>query len=194
MAAAGQVKTGFSKPYVAKYSNSGTTVTYSSGQVLARGVSVSVSPETSDDNNFYADNTIAETEAGVFTGGEVSLTVDGLLPAAEKLIMGLPEAGQDGFVPYGDDQVIPFCGVGFIVRNQSDGAVSYQAVVFPKVVFQIPGLDANTQEDTIDWQTQELTATILRADDAKRNWKYVGASKDTEALAEADLKTFFSIQ
>lgn len=191
--AAGQVKTGFSKPYVAKYANSGTAVTYGQGQILARGVSVSVSPETSDDNNFYADNTIAETEAGVFTGGEVTLTVDGLLPAAEKLIMGLPEAGSDGFVPYGDDQVIPYCGVGFIVRNQSGGVVSYQAVVFPKVVFQIPSLDAATQEDTIDWQTQELTATILRADDAKRNWKYVGGSQTTEAAAENDLKGFFGI-
>ena len=40
MAANGRVITGFSQPYVALYSESGGTVTYASGQILARGVSV----------------------------------------------------------------------------------------------------------------------------------------------------------
>ena len=87
MAAAGRVCTGFSKPYVALYTASGGAVTYSSGQLLARGVSVSASADQADDNNFYADNVIAETESGVFTSGELTLTVDGLLQAAEKLII-----------------------------------------------------------------------------------------------------------
>lgn len=52
----GRVLTGFSKPYVAEYSASGNTVTYKSGMILARGVSVSLSVEASDDNIFYADN------------------------------------------------------------------------------------------------------------------------------------------
>lgn len=193
MAAAGQVTTGFSLPYVAVYSTSGTTITYTSGQKLARGVSVSVSPETADDNNFYADNIVAEREAGVFTGGEVSLTVDGLFPAAERLVFGLPAAGSDGFTAYGDDMVVPYCGIGFVVRRQSEGAVGYQAVILPKTMFSLPGTEAATQEENIDWQTQELTARIFRADDDNRNWKYVGSVVTTEALAEASIKTFFSI-
>lgn len=193
MAAAGQVTTGFSLPYVALYGNSGTTLTYTSGQKLARGVSVSVAPETSDDNNFYADNIIAETEAGKFTGGEVTLTVDGLFPAAEKLILGLPNAGDNGLTSYGDSQVIPNVGIGFVVRRQSEGVVGYQAVILPKAIFSLPNTDANTQEETIDWQTQELTAKILRSDDANRSWKFVGTVATTEASAEATIKTFFSI-
>ena len=193
MAAAGQVTTGFSLPYVALYGNSGTTLTYTSGQKLARGVSVSVAPETSDDNNFYADNIIAETEAGKFTGGEITLTVDGLFPTAEKLILGLPTAGADGFTSYGDSQVIPKVGIGFVVRRQSDGVVGYQAVILPKAVFSLPSTDANTQEEQIDWQTQELTAKILRSDDANRSWKFVGSVVTSEATAEASIKTFFSI-
>lgn len=193
MAAAGQVTTGFSLPYVALYGNSGTTLTYTSGQKLARGVSVSVAPETSDDNNFYADNIIAETEAGKFTGGEVTLTVDGLFPTAEKLIFGLPTAGADGFTSYGDSQVIPKVGIGFVVRKQSEGVVGYQAVILPKAVFSLPSTDANTQEEQIDWQTQELTAKILRSDDANRSWKFVGSVVTSEATAEASIKTFFSI-
>lgn len=193
MAAAGQVTTGFSLPYVALYGNSGTTLTYTSGQKLARGVSVSVAPETSDDNNFYADNIIAETEAGKFTGGEITLTVDGLFPTAEKLIFGLPTAGSDGFTSYGDSQVIPKVGIGFVVRKQSEGVVGYQAVILPKAVFSLPSTDANTQEEQIDWQTQELTAKILRSDDANRSWKFVGSVVTSEATAEASIKTFFSI-
>lgn len=193
MAAAGQVTTGFSLPYVAVYSTSGTTITYTSGQKLARGVSVSVSPETADDNNFYADNIVAEREAGVFTGGEVTLTVDGLLPTAEKLIFGLPVAGENGLTAYGDDMVVPYCGIGFVRRVQSDGVVGYQAVILPKAMFSLLGTDANTQEENIDWQTQELTARIFRADDAKRNWKHVGTVATTEAAAEATIKTFFGI-
>ncbi len=96
MSAAGKVCPGFSKPYVALYSASGTTLTYTSGQKLARGVDVSIEPESSDDNKFYADNVEAETDAGTFSGGTLSLTVDGLLQAAESLIMGLPAADSDG--------------------------------------------------------------------------------------------------
>ena len=80
----GRIITGFSKPYVAKYTvgTDGTTVTYSDGQILARGVEVQIEPEATEDNNFYADNVIAENEAGIFTGGTMTLTVDGLKDAA----------------------------------------------------------------------------------------------------------------
>lgn len=195
--AAGKVCTGFSKPYVAKYTLNGTTIVYSSGQLLARGVNVSVDPESTDDNNFYADNIIAETEAGIFTGGTLTLTVDGLKEAAEKLIMGLPAATTtivtSGLVGYGDNQSIPDVGLGFVVRYQSGGEVTYTPVIFPRVVFSEIGLDAATQEESIDWQTQELTAAIRRAEDANRNWKHVGADLASEALAEAAIKTFLSI-
>lgn len=192
MAAAGKVCTGFSKPYVALYSASENTITYTSGQLLARGVSVSASADSADDNNFYADNIVAETESGVFTSGELTLTVDGLLGTAERLIMGLP-ASTAGFMNYDDDQSVPDVGIGFIARYMSDGTTYYTAYIFPRCTFQFPGIDAATQEDTIDWQTRDLTATIKRAEDAKRTWKKVGDDQTSEAAAEAQIKTFFSI-
>lgn len=181
----GRVITGFSNPYVALYSASGTTVTYSSGMALARGVEVSMDVESSSDNIFYANNQEAETAAGRFNGGTVTLTVDGLKTAAEKLILGLPEADADGFTPFGSDQVIPNVGLGFVIRYMEDGVTSYVPVVMPKVVFDNPGIDAATQEAEIDWQTTELTATILRDDTANQNWLYRGAAVATEALADA---------
>lgn len=193
MSAAGKVLTGFSLPYVALYGHSGTTVTYSSGQKLARGVSVSIEPESGDENNFYADNIAAESSPGVFTNGTVTLTVDGLLAAAERLIMGLPTADAQGFMHYGDDMSIPYVGIGFICRYMSDGVTTYTPVILRKCRFTSPGTDANTQEEEIDWQTQELSAAILRDDTAKHDWKYVGGDEADEAAAEAKIKTVFSI-
>lgn len=187
----GRVITGFSKPYVGTYAESSGTISYSDEQILARGVSVDVSLESSDDNNFYADNILAESAAGQFGGGTLTLTVDGLKDAAAKLILGLPAADGDGWTAYGDSAVIPYVGVGFIIRYMEDGVTSYMPVFFPKVKFAQPNISAATQEDSIDWQTEELTATILRADDANHNWMYKGAAVSTEALAETALQAMF---
>ena len=195
MSAAGKVCTGFSMPYVAKYSNVGNVVTYSGVMQLARGVSVSLSLDTTDDNVFHADNVSAETAAAIFTGGTATLTVDGLLAAAEKFILGLPETtkvmsggGQVDVSHYGDGMEIPYVGIGFVVRYQSAGVVTYAPVVLAKARFQQPGLDAATQEESIDWQTQELTATLMRDDTASHDWKLVGADQSTEEAAVEVLK------
>ena len=180
----GKVKTGYSLPWVALYSATGTTVSYTSGMRLARGVEASYDVETSDDNNFYADNIEAESDSGTFQSGTLNLTVDGLLPAADT---------STGLTAYGDDQAIPDCGVGFIFRYMSAGVTYYTPVIFPRVQFSQLSDSGSTQEDAIDWQTQELTATIKRAEDAKRNWKYVGEDQSTEAAAEAVIKTFLGV-
>lgn len=181
----GRVITGFSKPYVAIYGESGGVVSYTSTQILARGVNVDLSIDSADDNNFYADNVVAESATGMFGGGTVTLTVDGLLTAAEKLILGLPAADGDGWTAYGDAMSIPYCGVGFVVRYMSEGVTTYVPVILTKVKFSVPNLSAATQEDEIDWQTQELTATIMRDDSSDHNWKYVGSGVSTEAAAES---------
>lgn len=195
MSAAGKVCTGFSKPYVAKYSNDGGAVTYSGVMQLARGVSVSLSLNTTDDNTFHADNVAAEAAPATFTGGTATLTVDGLLEAAEKFVLGLPEAtnveaggSQVPVSHYGDGMEIPYVGIGFVVRYQSAGVITYAPVVLTKARFQQPGLDAATQEKSIDWQTQELAADLMRDDTTSHDWKLVGADQSTEAAAEEVLK------
>lgn len=194
MSAVGKVITGYSKPYVGIYSVSDGVVSYSSGQLLARGVSVIASPESSDANNFYADNIIAESLAGQFTGGQVTLTVDGLLQDSEKLIQGLPTADADGFMHYNDDQAKPFCGIGFIVRYMSDNVTYYTPVVFTKGTFNQIETSAETQGEEVEFQTQELVFNIMKDDSAKHDWKLVGGELATEALAEAALQKVFGIE
>lgn len=194
MSAVGKVITGFSKPYVALYSASGTTVSYSSGQLLARGVSVTASPESSEANNFYADNIIAESLAGQFTGGQVTLTVDGLLQDAEKLIQGLPAADENGFVHYNDSQQKPFVGIGFVVRYMSDNVTYYTPVVFNKGTFNQIEQAAETQGEEVEFQTTELVFNIMKDDSEVHDWRLVGGELTTELAAENAIRTVFGIE
>lgn len=191
--AAGRVMTGFSLPYVALYAASGGTVTYSQGQRLARGVQVSIEAEAEDDNIFYADNISAESAPGIFTSGTATFTVDGLKLDAERLIMGIPAADTEGFIHYGENLTIPYVGVGFICRYMEDGVTSYVPYILTKCRFVTPGVDAQTATETIEWQTQEITATLLRDDTSNHDWKLVGSGETSEAAAEAKIKAHFNI-
>ena len=187
----GRVLTGFSMPWVALYANSSGTISYSGGMPLARGVSVSLDVETSDDNDFYADNVLAETDNQGFSSGTVTLTVDGLKDAARKLIMGITASksvtiGTDTtvvFEQYDDTQAIPYVGVGFVARYMEDGVPSYVPYILNKVKFNPEGLEAATQEEEIDWQTTELEGSIMRDDSTAHAWKLIGAAQTTEAAA-----------
>lgn len=190
--AAGKIITGFSKPYVAVLTEGGAPYylsTYNYGQKLARGVSVSIDPETSDDNGFYADNGRGESEPVRFTSGTLNLTVDGLLDEAEALIMGVTK--ENGWLTYGDSQKAPYVGVAFIIRYQSAGAVTFVPVLLRKCQFSQISTAAATQEENVDYQTQELSAKIMKMHSGE--WKRVGPDFETEALAESAIRTWFSI-
>ena len=195
MAAAGKVCTGFSLPYVAKYACNDGVISYSEGRKLARGVDVSIEPDSAEDNVFYADNAAAETDAGTFTGGTLNLTVDGLFQESEQLIMGIPDAASDSdFLDYDDDQVVPYMGVGYVARYQSDGVTSFCPTIIVKAQFNQLQNSHATSEEQKNYQTQALSAAILRGDDAKHKWKRVGKEDySTEAEAEAVIKTVFGI-
>ena len=200
----GKVITGYSFPRVALYTNTQGTVSYSGGMALARGVDVNIEPSTGDVENFYADNRLAESAGGVFTGGTVTLTVDGLKEAARTLIMGLPEPEQitvgEGqqqqqvdVYNYGDNQAIPYVGIGFVVRMMEENVTTYRPFVLTKCIFNQEGLEAETQEENISFQTSELEAQVMRDDSANHNWKKVGADQATEEAAVAVVNAILGI-
>lgn len=194
------VTTGFSKPYIGKYSAAGQAVSYSGGMKLGRAVSLSVDVESAEDNDFFADNVIAETETGTMTSATATMTVDGMEDDVAQFALGLPEPSSvqvdDSPVnayDYGDNMNPPYLGFGAIRRKMLNGVTSYQPILFTKVKMSIPGDDYATQEDQIDWQTEELTLSILRDDSANRNWKRVFESQTTEAAAENILKSVLGV-
>lgn len=198
--AVGRVATGFSYPVVGLYSSNGGAVTISGAMVLARGVGVDININTASENEFYADNALAESENSIFESGTLKLTVDGLFDAAERLISGQAEPAE---VTYGESKVKltkysadaepPYIAVGVIVEYKSNGKRIYVPTTIVKTKFKPTGTSVQTRGKTTSWQTQDLEATIHRADDAEHNWKWVGEDFPTEAEAKAVLNAIFGL-
>lgn len=185
--ATGRVAIGYSYPTVAKYTKTATGYDNSDARRLARGVSANIVPDSSDNNGFYADNQLAETDAGTFTGGELTLTVDGLHPEAARYIQGLPVADTEGWIHEGDSAQAPDVSYGHVTKYRCDGKDFYTPEIVCKVKFNKIEIERETQEEEIDWQTQELTAKIMRSDNENHDWKLLGSDWDTEAEALAQL-------
>lgn len=187
---------GLSKPYYALYANTSGTVSYSNGAVMGKATEANIEIETSEDNNLYADNAIAETDRQ-FTGGTLTLSTDDLSQEVSKAILGLTEQALTDITGitdedvkeliYDDTQVTPYLGVGFIVKKVKNGVTAWRGIVLTKVMFSIPSDAATTQGESIEWQVPELTATIMRDDSATHIWKRE-ATFTTEAQAEAYIK------
>lgn len=187
---------GLSKPYYAIYAEAGGVVSYSDGAVMGKATEANISIETTEDNNLYGDNGLAETDRR-FANGTLTLSTTDLSQEVSKAILGLTEqtiTGIDGVTDtsvkelvYDDTQVTPYLGVGFIIKKKVNGAYKWRGVVLPKVMFSVPEDAATTQGESIEWQTPELTGTIMRDDSATHVWKKE-ATFTTEAQAEAYIK------
>ena len=162
------VTTGFSNIHVALYAAENGVVSYTSVHKLGRSVSMSTDISTSDDNNFYADDRLAETETGsAFTDDEAFLMG---LKAGDPVTV---DANQIETLEYGADMDPPYIGIGAVKKVQRDGKSYWGAMVPCKCRCKVPGDDASTQEDQIDWQTQDIDFTIMRDDSTKNRWKII---------------------
>lgn len=185
-------KVGLSRPYVAVYAENGAgTVSYSRGVRAGRAVEYSFTlNDTGTDNTFYADNEAAESASGVFSGGSLSWTVAELEQAIAELILGLHteqiQVGDDTVneLVYDDTMASPYLGAGIIVKSIVHGQTKWRGVVFPKVQFAVPEDAATTQGETIDWQTDTITASVLRDDSENHKWRRT-AVFDSEGKADA---------
>ena len=192
---------GLSKPYYGIYSATGNAVSYANGTVMGKATEANIEIDTTEDNNLYADNAIAETDRS-FAGGTLTLSTDDLSQEVTKAILGLTETAITGIegvtdtsvkeLVYDDTQNTPYLGVGFIVKKKVGGAYKWRAVVLCKVMFSVPADAATTQGESIEWQVPELSATIMRDDSATHMWKRE-ATFTTEAQAEAYIKARLNI-
>lgn len=196
-------KIGLSKPYFARYSNTGGVTSYSDGAAIGKAVELSMELEGQEENPLYADNEPAETD-NKFGGGNIALKTDDLLPEPMIGILGVKEVpitdndavkteGASWMV-FDDDQNTPHVGFGAIVKRKIKGKVKYSALVYPKIQFQNTGDAAVTQGKSIEWQTPELKAKLMRDDTEKHEWRRLSSPLDTEAEAEALIKAFLNIE
>lgn len=192
-------KIGLSKPRAALYDVDDGDVVYSGGMMLGKFVSASVTIDSNADNNLYADNTVAETDPA-FNGGTITLNTDDLNSAIMASIFGLTSetistsvtTSSASWMIWDDAQNIPFLGIGGVIKRVQNGLTRWQGFVFPKVKFDNPAMALETQGQTITWQTQELTAQIMRSDAAGHPWRMLTTELDTEEEADAAVELFLT--
>ena len=185
-------KVGLSRPYVARYSENGAgTVTYSGGVRAGRAVEYSVSlNDPAADNNFYCDNEVGESASGVFSGGSLVWTVAELEQAISEMILGLHTeqvaVGDETVTElvYDESMASPYMGAGIIEKMIVRGQTKWRAVVFTKTQFAVPEMAATTQGETIEWQTDAITANVMRDDSTTHKWLRT-AVFDSESKADA---------
>ena len=194
---------GVRKPYYALYSFDAASdkVTYSGGGLLGKTIEFGTSLEQTTDNVLYADDAPAEADR-TFAGGEVTITTDDLRQEASAAILGItPQEitigdAENGVkvkeMVYGENMTVPNLGFGVIIPKQIENVMKYRAVILPKVMFSVPDDSATTKGETIEWQTPEITGTIMRSDDSEHAWKREIVADD-EATAVAYIKQFLNI-
>ncbi len=193
---------GLSRPYVARYSNVGSSVSYSGGRLLGKATELSVELSEGDNNIFYADNGPAESDTR-FSGGTLSITTDDLRPQALLASLGVANeaiTGVSGVTTPGaawlvnnDQQDVPYLGFGAIAKKQINNKIYYVGLILDKVRFQNPNDAITTQGETIEWQTPQLTGTIFRSDKTSHDWRRITTPLSTEDEADAAVRAYLNI-
>lgn len=187
---------GVSKPYYGIYNAVDSTVTYTQGAVMGKATQVDVEIQSSDGNDLYGDNAVAETDRQ-FTSGtltvattdlsqEVNAVILGMAQQMLEQIPGVTDANVRELIA-DDRQETPYLGVGFVIKKKVNGVIWWRAVIFTKIMFSVPSESTTTQGQTISWQVPSLSATIMRDDSSTHMWKRE-ATFSSEAQAEAYLK------
>lgn len=193
---------GLSKPYIATYVNNNGTVTYSARTVLGKYTNLDLSLDSADENILYADNGPAESDSQ-FSGGTVTVTTDDILAAAFKTALGLTESAiattvatttpTPKWLVFDDSQNAPYFALGGIIKKRVNGSTKWVCFVLEKIKFRNPDLSVATQGETIEWQTPELEATILRSDASGHPWFRMSSELDSEEDAVAILEDYMTV-
>lgn len=180
---------GLSKPYFATYTNNNGTISYGTPLVLGKAIDVDISLDGKEPQILYADNGPAESVT-TFGGGTVTLGIDEMALESAAAVLGLTKGTGDELT-FPADISAPYGGLGFVAKKVHNGVIKWRAVILHKVQFMIPDVALTTQGETVEFQTPELSATILRDDQTPAEWSTWG-DYATEAAAVAAITAFFS--
>lgn len=184
-------RVGLSKPFYAKYAYGGTpaVVSYSDGANFAKAVELNIEVDDTEPVRLYADNGVAES-VSAFSNGTLTLTVDDLTLSETAALLGLTTSSSSSPAPVGTtladlaENVPPMLGFGIVVKKIKGGQPKYLAIILPKVQFNVPADAAVTQGETVEFATQELTATIYKTDGDTPVWRKRGEfSTEADAIA-----------
>ena len=172
----------------------GVVTGYSGIQQMGKAISASFEQTEADNNALYANNGIAENDASSGSGGTLTLTLDRLTQSAAADLYGLTlktsavtvgtEAVSGTGFDYSGDEVSAPVGVAFIRWCQeNDSRNVHEVVMFRNVSFQMPNLEGQTLGESIEWQTPEITGTVVGKEGDGTNPWFVTRVFPTQAAA-----------
>lgn len=183
-------KLGLKYPVYAIATESGSSISYADGGVIAKAISANIAITTSD-VKLFADDAVAESDRS-FVSGTITLNGDDLTDAVKVALLGYAEGSEvdailgSNELSAGSATTPATVGVGFYGKRVKDGTTTYRAVWLKKVQFSEPADDYATKGDTAEFMTPTLEGTIMVAADGK--WKEEGTFS-TEDSAKAWLNT-----
>ena len=133
----------------------GTSITYSTGSVIAEAVSASLSWERAD-GRFYGDDIQLDSDNGVL-GYTIDFEPSGLTDAMRAKLLGESLANSEYTI---NSDASPDGGFGYVRVMRATGSsgvsYSYEGWWFYKVKFGISSEETRTKERNIEWRVPTL--------------------------------------
>lgn len=186
------MKVGLKRFYVANYTESGNTVTYSNGKCVAKATKLDSSPEFYN-QEFYADNAVDDMDAG-FKKVNLTVGVNGIDFEDEATLFGYDYTAESGDDPAKIESVNTSegneVGIGFVVTSRKSNTTKFVGIVYHKVKFTEGSESIETKGESVKMDADTLSGVGMVDANGKWRTKFECA---TEAAAEAAVKGFLSI-
>lgn len=139
--------------------------------LMGKAIAATFTPNTPSENPLYANNAVAENDTSAGSGGTLELTLDRL--TAEVMADLYGTTVKDVSVTVGDQTVngkeIEFkgletsaaVGTAYIKLHQEDGVQRHEVMFYREGSFTRPTDSARTMGESVEWQTPEITGSIM---------------------------------
>ena len=134
----------------------GTSITYSTGSVIAEARAASVSWDR-EDGEFYGDDVLLDTANGIL-GYTIDFEPTGLSDTIRKTLLGETQSSSEFSIT---SAASPMVGFGYIrvMREQGTSGVdtTYEGWWYYRVQFSVNSEETRTKERNLEWRTPTLS-------------------------------------
>ncbi len=183
MAKIGLLKPKYSKITVGTDESGNDTETYGPVKPFAKAISATTSVNTAK-TKLYADDGVAEM-VNEFMSGQITFNSDDMEDDVEADIAGATVDTETGAIRNKDTDEPVYIRFGFLVRRMKGNKSQYRAVIFAKVMFDVPADDYETKGESIVFKSTTVSGEIMRNKD--HDWRIKSKWMDSEADAETFL-------